>query len=208
MPNPANVIPKGTLFVGLGGGSAPEQLPIGAPGSYLTADPDEDLGVKWAGNIDAAVTGPNSAVSGNLPSFNGASGDVIQDSGIAAAEVVIGPATVVSNAMPRFNGTVGTEIEETGIIVSDSDLMTFPADAGTVYTAGSRKGSFTLTLGTHTKILTTAALADSIIHFTIVSLGTVTEAQAMLCTIDPGVGFTPVSADATDTSTINWAILA
>ncbi len=39
-------------------------------------------------NIDGAVTGPASAVNGNLPSFNGTTGKVIEDSGIAAQDVI------------------------------------------------------------------------------------------------------------------------
>lgn len=38
-------------------------------------------------NIDGAVTGPTSSTSGNLPSFNGTSGKVLQDSGITAVSV-------------------------------------------------------------------------------------------------------------------------
>lgn len=37
------------------------------------------------GNINGAVTGPASAVSGNLSSFNGTSGKIIQDAGVAVS---------------------------------------------------------------------------------------------------------------------------
>jgi hypothetical protein len=121
---------------------------------------------------------------------------------------VSGPDTSTDNALPRYDGAGGHTLQNSNVTLSDTDVMTFPAGGGNVYTAGARKGSFTLSSGTHTKITTTAALADSVIQFTIATLGTVTVPKAMLCTIDPGVGFTPVSADATDTSTINWAILA
>ncbi len=70
------------------------------------------------------------------------------------------------------------------------------------------KGSFTFDgSGTHTKILTTACVTGSIVVYTYITLGTVTKAQAVLTTIDTGVGFTPVSADATDSSVVNWAIV-
>jgi len=36
-------------------------------------------------NVDGAVTGPASAVSGNIPTFNGTSGKVIQDGGVAVS---------------------------------------------------------------------------------------------------------------------------
>lgn len=174
MTNPA-LVAKGSLFVGLDGGSAPVELPLGSDGQCLVVDKSEDSGLRWADSPGDGVSGPD---------------------------------TSTANALPRYDGTGGHTLLDSGVVVSDTDVMTFPADGGTVYTAGARKGSFSLTLGTHTKILTAAALADSVIQFTVVALGTVTEAQAMLCTIDPGVGFTPVSADNTDTSTINWAIVA
>lgn len=49
------------------------------------------VGTNWVivqSNIDGAVTGPASSTSGNLPSFNGTTGKVIQDSGIASSAVV------------------------------------------------------------------------------------------------------------------------
>lgn len=44
------------------------------------------VGAQWEivqGNIDGAVTGPTSATSGDLATFNGTSGKVVQDSGIS-----------------------------------------------------------------------------------------------------------------------------
>ena len=38
-------------------------------------------------NLDGLITGPASAVSGNIPSFNGTSGKILQDSGVAAGNV-------------------------------------------------------------------------------------------------------------------------
>lgn len=49
---------------------------------------DASVGTNWAiiqTNIDGAVTGPASAVSGNFASFNGTGGKVVQDSGSSAA---------------------------------------------------------------------------------------------------------------------------
>lgn len=80
---------------------------------------------------------------------------------------------------------------------------------GTVTTGSApTKGSFTLASGTHAKILTTAAVTGAVIVYTVASLGTVTAASSFLTTIDNGVGFTPVASDNTDTSVVNWAILA
>lgn len=74
--------------------------------------------------------------------------------------------------------------------------------------AAATKGSFTLSSGTHAQIATTAAVTGSVIVYTTVTLGTVTVASSFLSTIQSGVGFTPVASQSTDTSTVNWAIVA
>ena len=59
----------------------------------------------WAviqNNIDGAVTGPTASVSGNIATFDGSSGKVIQDSGIAASSVVLNTTTVTGT-----NGLTG-----------------------------------------------------------------------------------------------------
>jgi len=57
-----------------------------------TASGDQDtVGVYWniiQVNIDGAVIGPASAVSGNLVTFNGVTGKIVQDSSIAASTVL------------------------------------------------------------------------------------------------------------------------
>ena len=89
--------------------------------------------------------------------------------------------------------------------------MTFPAGGGNVLTAGAgaaeRKGSVALVGGT-ANVATTAVVTGSVIAYSIVALGTVTEPMPMLITINTGVSFDITSEDATDTSTINWAIIA
>ena len=176
-----NLHEKGTILVAPGGGGAFTPLEPGADGYALIRNDAADLGVEWA----AAVPGD---------------GDVV------------GPGVAVDNTIPRYNGTTGKLIQASNVAISDADVQTFPAGAGVVLTAGAtgseRKGSFTLSSGTHAKILTTAAVTGCVIVYTIVSLGTVTTPKAILTTIDTGVGFTPVSSDNTDTSVVNWAIVA
>jgi hypothetical protein len=70
-------------------------------------------------NIDGAVTGPTSAASGNLATFNGASGKIIQDSGVAANSVVVGPASAATGNIASYNGTTGKLIQDGGIAVSN-----------------------------------------------------------------------------------------
>jgi hypothetical protein len=117
-----------------------------------------------------------------------------------------GPASSTDLALAKYTGTAG-EIQNSGTTLSAADVMTFPANGGTVYTAGTRKGQVTLVGGAAT-VATAAVAADSVIVLTITALGTVTDPMPMLVTIDPGVDFDITSEDATDTSTINWAIVA
>lgn len=48
-------------------------------------------------NIDGAVTGPVSATSGNLASYNGTTGKIVQDSGVVASQVVRGYTALIGN---------------------------------------------------------------------------------------------------------------
>lgn len=123
-----------------------------------------------------------------------------------------GPSSSTDNRLTRMDGTAGAVQQATATTLSDTDVMTFPSGGGVVLTAGAgaaeRKGSFTFNgSGTHTKILTTAAVTGCVIVYSVVSLGTVTTAQAILTTIDNGVGFTPTSAANNDSSVVNWAIV-
>jgi hypothetical protein len=124
----------------------------------------------------------------------------------ARQTVGVGPSTSTDNRLARMDGTSGAYQEATGTTLSDDDVMTFPADGGVVLTTGTRKGTATLVGGTAT-VTTAAAVTGSVICLTIVALGTVTDPMPMLVTINNGVGFDITSEDATDTSTINWAIV-
>ena len=124
-----------------------------------------------------------------------------------------GPASTTDRRLAVFSGTAGGLAQATATTLSTSDVMTFPAAGGVVLTAGAtgaeRKGTFTFNgSGTHTAIATTAAVTGCVIVYTIVTLGTVTVAQAILTTISNGVSFTPTSAANNDSSVVNWAIVA
>lgn len=61
------------------------------------------------------VAGPASSVTGHLPSFNGTTGKLIADSGVAANSVVVGPASVVAGHLSSYNGTTGKLVADSGI---------------------------------------------------------------------------------------------
>lgn len=120
-----------------------------------------------------------------------------------------GPQTSTDLALAKYTGILG-EIQDSGTTLSAADVMTFPAQGGVVLTAGGanpRKGVATLVAGTVT-VTTTAAVTGSVICLTIVTLGTVAAPKSMLVTITNGVNFAITSEDNTDTSTLNWAIVA
>jgi len=67
------------------------QLPTGGLAGYrLAKATDDDFDTEWvpAGSGSGDVIGPASAVSGNLASYDGITGKLIEDSGIAAADVI------------------------------------------------------------------------------------------------------------------------
>ena len=77
-------------------------------------------------NIDGAVTGPTSAVNENVVVFDGTTGKVVKDSGIAKADVVDvvanavhGPATAVDSNLPAFDTSTGKLVKDSGIAVQD-----------------------------------------------------------------------------------------
>lgn len=238
MSSPDNnyVYQKGTLFVAPGGGGAPTPLLPGADGQVLGASASEPLGVAWgAGSSSGNVVGPDSSVSGNLPSFADTSGVLLQDSGIAAANVAIGPGSSTANHIAAFDDTDGVTLKDSGLLYtavatgpSSATSGNFPSfngtggktlqdsgfDAGSfkaapvVGGAAATKGTFSLTLGLSGSISTTAILTGSVVCVTVTSLGTVTVASTFLVTISNGSHFTITASDLTDTSSGTWAIVA
>lgn len=92
-------------------------------------------------------------------------------------------------------------------------LVDFISTSNVVHAIWLAEGGFThvgsvpLVAGTAT-VSTTAVIANSIILLTVASLGTVTAPQAMhVSAINAGVSFAITSADATDTSIVNWLIV-
>ena len=63
------------------------------------------------------VTGPASSTSGNLVTFNGTTGKIIQDSGITIASLgdVDGPASAASGNIASYSGTTGKIIQDSGV---------------------------------------------------------------------------------------------
>lgn len=96
------------------------------------------VGAQWSiaqANIDGAVTGPASATSGNVATFNGTSGKVIQDSGKALPS---GTIVGTSDTMTLTNKTLTSPAITTPTINSG---MTFGTNSSTF--VGPQVGSLT-----------------------------------------------------------------
>lgn len=61
------------------------------------------------------VVGPGSATADNIASFNGVTGKLIKDSGVAAASVVVGPASATNSALVLFDGTTGKLVKNSSV---------------------------------------------------------------------------------------------
>lgn len=69
------------------------------------------------------VVGPGSAVAGQLASFDGVTGKLLQDSGVVAAEVAIGAASATNNNVVTFSGAGGKALSDSGISITDVALV-------------------------------------------------------------------------------------
>lgn len=76
------------------------------------------------GNGD--VVGPAGSVGGNVPSFADATGKLLDDSGIAAADIVEGPASAIDENIVIFDGPTGKLIRDSGISISSLIVQGFP----------------------------------------------------------------------------------
>ena len=85
----------------------------GAPAATLVYNIN---GVTYAFNPagNGNVTGPTSSTNGDLVAFNGTGGNLVEDTGIPAANVVQGPSVAVDGDVAVFSGTTGKLIADSG----------------------------------------------------------------------------------------------
>ena len=121
----------------------------------------------------------------------------------SSTDVVL-QSTVVGEAFPRLKVTAD------GVVATGAGTAAPKAgQAALVVAEGTNATMGTATLVTGTKVVsTTAVTANSRIHLTVQSLGTVTAPTAVAVTArTAGTSFTITSADATDTSVVAWLIV-
>ena len=89
-------------------------------GTTLTGDGSSASPLEAVATGTGDVVGPASAVDGTVAAFDGATGKLIADSGVAAADLVVtsdlddlvvGPASVTAGKVAIFDGTTGKLIE-------------------------------------------------------------------------------------------------
>ncbi len=88
-------------------------------------------------NIDGAVTGPSSATSGHIPTFNGASGKVIQD-GYGVASSVSNDATTIPTTKAVYDAIAGAS----GGVSTATGTISTSATSATVSYSGTFVGAY------------------------------------------------------------------
>lgn len=100
-------------------------------------------GVPTCAGANGDVVGPASSVSGNLPSFADTTGKLLQDSGIAAADVVEGPASAVADNVALFDGTSGKAIKDSGYSIESGTYTPSPTGVTNVDSTSCDNSSYT-----------------------------------------------------------------
>lgn len=158
--------------------------------------------------------GSNAPTTAHIPMWDSATGKatyVSPDQIASGANAVDGPASATDNAIARFDGITGKIIQDSTVTVNDTTgLQTFTNIGGTIALksgANAKCGTVTLTGATPVSVANTSITANSIIIFTLKTVGgTVSPTSPNVQTITPATGFT-VAGVALDTSTYNYAVI-
>lgn len=103
------------------------------------------------------VTGPVSAVSGNLPSFSDTTGKAIQDSGVALGAVVTNSGTSIINNIALFSDTTGKHIYDAGYPIANVVFSNFGVTANHVT-------AFRFTGSTNPEVIDTGLLYTDLVR--------------------------------------------
>lgn len=120
-------------------------------------------------NIDGAVTGPSSATSGHIATFNGTTGKIIQDG--------YGVATTISNDAATIPTTAAVNTAVTGLIKTATGTIATNATSATVSYSGTLINAYA-TMGGAVVLLDIAPGVSSVVFTTAQS-----PASAVTCTV-------------------------
>ena len=199
--------------------SATSNLGLSTPGATMD-------GVTLSPGDRVLLTGQNTGSQNGLWVWNGAAVAMTRPTDFAHASAVL---ATYGMCVQVLGGTLraGTSwyLITTGAITIDTTSQTWVAVAPScaalindvkVTTAGkglyvktgsnAKIGSVGLTTGAAV-VANTSITANSVVLTSITALGTVTDPMPLLITLNPGVGFTITSEDATDTSTVAWFVV-
>jgi hypothetical protein len=98
--------------------------------------------IKDCGLVPGAgtVTGPATSTTGDLLSFNGTTGKVLQDSGVLASTVVVGPASATTGDIATYNGTTGKLVQDSGVLASSVVVGPASVTSGNIATYNGTTG--------------------------------------------------------------------
>lgn len=109
------------------------QAIIFGAGEYRQIVRDADGNLIWDQLTSSTgnVIGPSSATDGHIAVFDGATGQLIEDGGIALSAIgdVEGPASAADGNIPLFDGTSGKILKDSGVALSSI----YPPRCATVY---------------------------------------------------------------------------
>lgn len=95
-------------------------------------------------NLDGTMTGPASAIGGNIPSFNGTSGKILQDSGVAAGNVNVVDTT--PSLATSYYLTYTSSRDNNQTLRANTDLYYYDTGGASYFNIGSSTNMGGLTL--------------------------------------------------------------
>lgn len=200
------------VWVAEGGANAGLTSIVTQAGTATVANSQITINGDAAGNTHTSASGATITVSlDNNPAVTSLQA-VYLNTDVGALNALMLHNNTISGEGTATNTDVIVTPKGTGnLVLTSGNLDLQGASSKLLINAGTAAsasiGSVTLVAGTAT-VSTTAVTANSIIFLTVASLGTVTAPQAMyISAITAGVSFAITSADATDTSVVNYLII-
>lgn len=105
------------------------------------------IGPEGGGGGSGDVVGPASSVDNNIATFDGATGKLIQDSGVAIASLVTGSTGATDNAILRADGTGGSTVQSSAVTIADTTGTLDNSSGVGKYISGGSNGAMYFGMG-------------------------------------------------------------